>query len=136
MGFPSWKPEYRSVRPRFALLATGVAPRVPLEVWLTQRITLYFFEVRENFYQGDAPHWPDEEAENVIKYPVRFGIEPLAVIRDVLWTSMDRWDEVAATPFAAPESSVASASSANWILSLCWTRRAFRPTGQNYGGFP
>ncbi|WP_406478467.1 protein NO VEIN domain-containing protein [Streptomyces sp. NBC_01615] len=82
-GFPSWKPEYRSVRPRFALLATGVAPRVPLEVWLTQRITLYFFEVRENFYQGDAPHWPDEEAENVIKYPVRFGIEPLAVIRDV-----------------------------------------------------
>ncbi|MFE4533490.1 protein NO VEIN domain-containing protein [Streptomyces scopuliridis] len=82
-GFPLWKPEYRSVRPRFALLATGVAPRVPLDVWLTQKITLYFFEVRENFYEGEAPHWPDEEAENAIKYPVRFGVEPLAVIRDV-----------------------------------------------------
>ncbi|WP_254393373.1 protein NO VEIN domain-containing protein [Streptomyces buecherae] len=82
-GFPAWKPEYRSARPRFAVLATGVAPRVPLEVWLAQRITLYLFEVRANFFAGQAPHWPDEEAENTVKYPVRFGIEPLAVIRDV-----------------------------------------------------
>ncbi|MFE2943152.1 protein NO VEIN domain-containing protein [Streptomyces sp. NPDC059255] len=82
-GFPIWKPEYRSTRPRFAVLGTGVAPRVPLDVWLTQRITLYLFEVREGFYEGRAPHWPDEEAENTVKYPVRFGIEPLAVVRDV-----------------------------------------------------
>ncbi|MFB8352078.1 protein NO VEIN domain-containing protein [Streptomyces niveus] len=82
-GFPMWRPEYRSIRPRFALLATGVAPRVPLDAWVTQRITLYFFEVGANFYQGEAPHWPDEEAENSIKYPVRFGIEPLAMIPDV-----------------------------------------------------
>ncbi|MEV7871565.1 DUF3883 domain-containing protein [Streptomyces sp. NPDC088124] len=82
-GFPTWKPEYRSARPRFAVLATGVGPRVPLDVWLTRRITLYLFEVREGFYEGRAPHWPDEEAENTVKYPVRFGIEPLAVVRDV-----------------------------------------------------
>ncbi|GAA2239413.1 hypothetical protein GCM10010232_27940 [Streptomyces amakusaensis] len=82
-GFPKWKPEYRSARPRFAVLATGVGPRVPLEAWLTQKITLYFFGVGENFYEGVAPHWPDEEAENAIKYPVRFGIEPLVVMHDV-----------------------------------------------------
>lgn len=82
-GFPLWRPEYRSARPRFAVLATGVGPRVKLDVWSTKRITLYLFEVRENFYEAEAPHWPDEEAENAIKYPVRFGIEPLAVIQDV-----------------------------------------------------
>ncbi|WP_338145884.1 protein NO VEIN domain-containing protein [Streptomyces scabichelini] len=82
-GFPTWKPEYRTARPRFAVLAKGAAPRVPLDVWLTQRITLYLFEVREGFYEGRAPHWPDEEAENAVKYPVRFGIEPLAVVGDV-----------------------------------------------------
>ncbi|MGW5732259.1 MULTISPECIES: protein NO VEIN domain-containing protein [Streptomyces] len=54
-----------------------------LDVWSTKTITLYLFEVRENFYEAAAPHWPDEEAENAIKYPVRFGIEPLAVLRDV-----------------------------------------------------
>ncbi|WP_231905660.1 protein NO VEIN domain-containing protein [Streptomyces davaonensis] len=81
-GFPEWKPEYRSARPRFAVLATGVAPPVPLNVWLTQRITLYLFEVREGFHEGRAPHWPDEEAENAVKYPVRFGIVPLATVHD------------------------------------------------------
>ncbi|MGW2743269.1 protein NO VEIN domain-containing protein [Streptomyces sp. NPDC001450] len=65
------------------MLATGVGPRVPLDVWSTKRITLYLFEVRENFYEAKAPHWPDEEAESAIKYPVRFGIEPLAVLHDV-----------------------------------------------------
>jgi hypothetical protein len=82
-GFPLWRSEYRSARPRFAVLATGVGPRVPLEVWSTKEITLYLFEVRENFYDAEAPHWPDEEADNAIKYPVRFGIEPLAVLHDV-----------------------------------------------------
>ncbi|MEV6393378.1 DUF3883 domain-containing protein [Streptomyces sp. NPDC051907] len=82
-GFPLWRSEYRSARPRFAVLATGVGPRVPLDVWSTKKITLYLFEVRESFYEAKAPHWPDEEAENAIKYPVRFGIEPLAALRDV-----------------------------------------------------
>ncbi|MFE9834475.1 protein NO VEIN domain-containing protein [Streptomyces sp. NPDC005551] len=82
-GFPVWKPEYRSARPRFAVLATGVGPRVQLDVWRKRKITLYLFEVRENFYGAEAPHWPDEEAENAIRYPVRFGIEPLAVLHDV-----------------------------------------------------
>jgi hypothetical protein len=82
-GFPLWRPEYRSARPRFAVLATGAGPRVRLEVWSTKKITLYLFEVRENFYEAEAPHWPDEEAEHAIKYPVRFGIEPLAVLPDV-----------------------------------------------------
>ncbi|WP_234347964.1 protein NO VEIN domain-containing protein [Streptomyces specialis] len=82
-GFPLWKPEFRSARPRFAVLATGVAPRVPLDVWVTSKITLYLFEVAGDFYEAKAPHWPDEEAENTIKYPVRFGIEPLAVLHEV-----------------------------------------------------
>ncbi|MFG2194441.1 DUF3883 domain-containing protein [Streptomyces sp. NPDC048639] len=82
-GFPRWKPEYRSARPRFAVLATGVAPRMQLEEWVTHTITVYLFEVRESFYEAEAPHWPDEEAESVIKYPVRFGIEPLAVLQGV-----------------------------------------------------
>lgn len=82
-GFPLWRPEYRHARPRFAVLATGAGPRVQFDIWKTKRISLFLFEVREHFYAAGAPHWPDEEAENAIKYPVRFGIEPLALLRDV-----------------------------------------------------
>ncbi|MFJ9621861.1 DUF3883 domain-containing protein [Streptomyces sp. NPDC101181] len=81
-GLRKWKPEYRSRRPRFAVLATGVGPRTSQAKWLTQRITLYLFEICENFYEGKSLHWPDEEDEGTVKYPVRFGIQPLAVIRD------------------------------------------------------
>ncbi|MFD0392540.1 hypothetical protein ACFQ3Z_06140 [Streptomyces nogalater] len=82
-GFPESKAEYEGARPRFALLATGASPRVQLEQWLTGTATLYLFEVRKGFYTGHAPHWPDEEAEMRVKYPLRFGIEPLAVLHDV-----------------------------------------------------
>ncbi|WP_233518558.1 protein NO VEIN domain-containing protein [Streptomyces corynorhini] len=90
-GFPKSKPEYRSARPRFAVLATGAGPRVPLGEWLTRRIDLWLCEVRTDFYEGRAPHWPDEEAENTVKYPVRFGIEPLAVVRDVSLDEHGPW---------------------------------------------
>lgn len=82
-GFPRWQPEYRSARPRFAVLATGVEPRMQLAEWVTRKITVYLFEVGAGFYEAKAPHWPDEEAEGAIKYPVRFGIEPLATLRGV-----------------------------------------------------
>ncbi|MFD3621749.1 DUF3883 domain-containing protein [Streptomyces sp. NPDC058676] len=82
-GFPETKPEYDGARPRFAVLATGASPRVQLENWLKETATLYLFEVRSDFYTGTAWHWPDEEAEQRIKYPCRFGIEPLAVLPDV-----------------------------------------------------
>ncbi len=82
-GFPESKAEYEGAQPRFAVLATGASPRVQLEQWLTGTATLYLFEVRKGFYTGHAPHWPDEEAEMRVKYPLRFGIEPLAVLHDV-----------------------------------------------------
>jgi len=82
-GFPEAKSEYKGTRPRFAVLATGASPRVQLEEWLQGTATLYLFEVRGGFYTGHAPHWPDEQAEMRIKYPLRFGIEPLAVLPDV-----------------------------------------------------
>ncbi|MDT0266986.1 DUF3883 domain-containing protein [Streptomyces sp. DSM 44915] len=82
-GFPDWKPEFRTAHPRFAVLATGLAPRVPFAQWSRGKITLHLFEVVQNFHRGKAPHWPDEDAENTVKYPVRFGIEPLAMLRDV-----------------------------------------------------
>ncbi|WP_226961794.1 MULTISPECIES: protein NO VEIN domain-containing protein [Streptomyces] len=82
-GFPRWKPEFHSARPRFAVLGTGVAPRVPFDEWATKRITLYFFEVVAAFHNAESRHWPNEEAENAIKYPVRFGIEPLAELHDI-----------------------------------------------------
>lgn len=82
-GFPEEKPEYRQARPRFAVLATGASPRVPLPVWLGQTATLYLFQVRGGFYQGASWHWPDEEAERRLKYPQRFGIEPLAKLDNV-----------------------------------------------------
>jgi len=82
-GFPEWKPEYRGARPDFVVLGTGASPRVPLERWLVDSATLYLFEARGGFYQGRAPHWPDEDAENRVKYFARLGIEPLAVLRDV-----------------------------------------------------
>ncbi|MFF3326942.1 protein NO VEIN domain-containing protein [Streptomyces sp. NPDC002889] len=82
-GFPEEKPQYRYARPRFAVLATGASPRVQLESWLEETATLYLFEIRGDFYTGTAWHWPDEEAEQRIKYPCRFGIEPLAVLHDV-----------------------------------------------------
>ncbi|MFD5633676.1 DUF3883 domain-containing protein [Streptomyces sp. NPDC127077] len=82
-GFPEKKPEYDGATPRFAVLATGASPRVQLTNWLQETATLYLFEVRGGFYTGTAWHWPDEEAEQRIKYPCRFGIEPLAVLHDV-----------------------------------------------------
>ncbi|MET7549195.1 DUF3883 domain-containing protein [Streptomyces sp. NPDC005500] len=82
-GFPKWVTEYRTAAPRFAVLATGAGPRVQLDEWLTKRATLYLCEVRTGFYEGRAPHWPDEQEAGDILYPVRFGIEPLAVIDDV-----------------------------------------------------
>ncbi|MFG3207767.1 DUF3883 domain-containing protein [Streptomyces sp. NPDC048192] len=82
-GFPESKPEYAGAQPKFAVLATGASPRVQLDQWLAGTATLYLFEVRKGFYTGHAPHWPDEEAEARVKYPLRFGIEPLAVLQNV-----------------------------------------------------
>ncbi|MET4648167.1 hypothetical protein ABID95_007937 [Streptomyces atratus] len=82
-GFPKWVTEYKTAAPRFAVLATGAGPRVQLDEWLTKRATLYVCEVRTGFYEGRATHWPNEQEADDILYPVRFGIEPLAVIDDV-----------------------------------------------------
>lgn len=82
-GFPEEKPEYRDAHPQFALLATGASPRVQLENWLQDTATLYLFQVRGGFYEGRSWHWPDEEAERRLKYPQRFGIEPLARLENI-----------------------------------------------------
>lgn len=82
-GFPEKKPEYGNARPKFAVLATGASPRVQLEDWLQNTATLYLFQVRGGFYEGTAWHWPDEEAERRLKYPQRFGIEPLGKLDNV-----------------------------------------------------
>jgi hypothetical protein len=82
-GFPEDKPEYQDAAPRFAVLATGASPRVQLGEWLQGTATLYLFEVRGGFYTGHAPHWPNEEAENRVKYPRRLGVEPLARLDNV-----------------------------------------------------
>ncbi|MGW1766107.1 DUF3883 domain-containing protein [Streptomyces sp. NPDC002073] len=82
-GFPEEKPEYRGARPRYAVLATGASPRVQLADWLQGTATLYLFQVRGGFYTGTSWHWPDEEAERRLKYPQRFGIEPLAKLDHV-----------------------------------------------------
>ncbi|MFE5884770.1 DUF3883 domain-containing protein [Streptomyces hydrogenans] len=82
-GFPEKKPEYENAAPQFALLATGASPRVQLPVWLQDTATLYLFQVRGGFYEGTSWHWPDEEAEQRLKYPQRFGIEPLAKLDHV-----------------------------------------------------
>ncbi|MFF5638118.1 protein NO VEIN domain-containing protein [Streptomyces sp. NPDC012825] len=82
-GFPEEKPEYKGAEPQFAVLATGASPRVQLENWLSDTATLYLFQVRGGFYKGTSWHWPDEEAERRLKYPQRFGIEPLAKLDNV-----------------------------------------------------
>ncbi|MER6481000.1 DUF3883 domain-containing protein [Streptomyces filamentosus] len=82
-GFPEKKPEYEHATPQFAVLATGASPRVQLPVWLQDTATLYLFQVRGGFYEGTSWHWPDEEAEQRLKYPQRFGIEPLAKLDHV-----------------------------------------------------
>ncbi|WP_432106027.1 DUF3883 domain-containing protein [Streptomyces sp. bgisy091] len=82
-GFPEGKPEYKDARPQFAVLATGASPRVQLETWLQDTATLYLFQVRGGFYEGKSWHWPDEEAEQRLKYPQRFGIEPLAKLDNI-----------------------------------------------------
>jgi hypothetical protein len=82
-GFPEEKPEYKNAQPQFAVLATGASPRIQLEDWLQKTATLYLFQVRGGFYEGTAWHWPDEEAERRLKYPQRFGIEPLAKLENV-----------------------------------------------------
>ncbi|MFC4518233.1 DUF3883 domain-containing protein [Streptomyces ehimensis] len=82
-GFPESKPEYATAHPKYAVLATDASPRVQLGDWLQGTATLYLCQVRGDFYEGTAPHWPDEEAEARVKYPLRFGIEPLAKLEGV-----------------------------------------------------
>ncbi|MEW2548004.1 DUF3883 domain-containing protein [Streptomyces sp. NPDC047002] len=82
-GFPEWSAEFSSAHAQFAILAIGAAPRVPLDVWVHKMITVCLFAVREGFYRGSALHWPDEQTDGTIKYPVRFGMDPLAVLHDV-----------------------------------------------------
>jgi hypothetical protein len=67
----------------FAILATGASPRVQLADWLQGTATLYLCGVGGGFYTGRSPHWPDEEAEHRVKYPKRFGIEPLVKLENV-----------------------------------------------------
>ncbi|MFJ2775305.1 DUF3883 domain-containing protein [Kitasatospora sp. NPDC087315] len=84
-GYPEWKPEYRDAarRPEFVVLVTGASPRVQLDQWLTETATLYFFQARGTFYDGKAPHWPDEEAAQTVKYQARLSIVPLGVFTGV-----------------------------------------------------
>lgn len=82
-GFPIKKDWYDDTKPDFAVLVTGASPRVQLDEWLRESATLYLFAVQTAVYEGQAPHWPDEEVEGKILYPYRIGLEPLAFIENV-----------------------------------------------------
>ncbi|MEV4751643.1 DUF3883 domain-containing protein [Streptosporangium sp. NPDC049248] len=77
-GFPSRLEEYAGTKMDFVILGTGASPRVKLETWLNDTIDLYVCQAVGDVYEGTAPHWPDEIDEHRVKYPTRFGIEPLA----------------------------------------------------------
>ncbi|MFC7592512.1 DUF3883 domain-containing protein [Nonomuraea antimicrobica] len=82
-GFPSRIKEYASTKMDFVILGTGAKPRVDLGLWLDDTIDLYVCQAVGNVYEGTAPHWPDEAHDHLVKYPTRFGIEPLARLTDV-----------------------------------------------------
>ncbi|GAA0996262.1 hypothetical protein GCM10009555_091820 [Acrocarpospora macrocephala] len=82
-GFPSRFEGYSGTTMDFVILGTGASPRVHLEAWLRDTIDLYVCQAVGNMYEGTAPHWPDEVDEHRIKYPTRFGIEPLARLTNV-----------------------------------------------------
>ncbi|MEU7833671.1 DUF3883 domain-containing protein [Nonomuraea sp. NPDC049129] len=82
-GFPSRIEDYAGITTDFVILGTGARPRVNLEVWLRDAIDLYVCQAVGNIYEGTAPHWPDEVDDQRVKYPTRFGIEPLARLANV-----------------------------------------------------
>ncbi|GII83989.1 hypothetical protein Ssi03_19790 [Sphaerisporangium siamense] len=82
-GFPNPLENYAGTKMDFVILGTGAPPRVGLEIWLRNRINLYVCQAVGDLYEGTAPHWPDEIEDQHVKYPTRFGIEPLATLVDV-----------------------------------------------------
>ncbi|RDI23075.1 protein NO VEIN domain-containing protein [Lentzea flaviverrucosa] len=81
-GFPQVHEDFAGSSFDFVILATGAAPRVQAQDWFHSTATLYICQAVGGFYEAAAPHWPDEVEEKRVKYPLRFGIEPLAVLED------------------------------------------------------
>ena len=86
-GFPKWEPIYQG-QPSIGLVLlasnfSGGSPRVSPADWQTGRLNVQLCRFIGPFVEGHGPHWVDELAENAVKYPARFGIEPLKVLEDV-----------------------------------------------------
>ncbi|WP_434434147.1 protein NO VEIN domain-containing protein [Streptomyces noursei] len=82
-GFPRKPDWYGRQEPDFAVLVTGAAPRVQPGEWEAKFVRMVLCKVQVGLYEGTAPHWPDEVAEERVIYPYRLGLEPLAVLDDV-----------------------------------------------------
>jgi hypothetical protein len=86
-GFPKWDSLYEG-QPSIGLVIiashySGGSPRVQSTQWLTGTVDLHVCRFVGPFVAAHAPHWEDELAENTIKYPCRFGIEPIAHLEGV-----------------------------------------------------
>lgn len=78
-GFKNSRPEYRDIDPGdwvlFGFGYTGGSPRVDAGEWTKHRIERgVLCTVSREFYEDDAPVWPDETGSEV-SYPTRFGID-------------------------------------------------------------
>lgn len=91
-GFPKNAESYNHVEPRtLVLIGTGYShqteggsPRKQAGAYVEgslSRIMVFRAESRIGF--DPTPHWPDELAENAVKYPYRMTLTPLYEIHDV-----------------------------------------------------
>lgn len=81
-GFPLWDPMYQG-QPSIGtvLIASnysGGSPRVQPSDWRTGTVDVHVCRFVGPFVPANAPHWEDELVGGVIKYPCRFGIEPIS----------------------------------------------------------
>ena len=82
-GFTRWRTEYRAQPTiRFVVFACGFSGGSPRkkfdEGWSVGTANVIVAKFVGPFLEGTAPHWEDELAEKRVKYPCRFGIEPVA----------------------------------------------------------
>jgi len=86
-GLTQWEPVFRlDPTIRWVLLASnfsGGRSNVSLDEFANGTVDVDLCTFVGPFTEGLTPHWEDEQAQNTVLYPCRFGIEPVARLESV-----------------------------------------------------
>ncbi|WP_162248752.1 HNH endonuclease [Agromyces sp. Root1464] len=85
-GFTKWRPNYAEIEPRTLVLigtgfshpTAGASPRKSVDIWAQGALArIMVFRAESSIRTEGLLHWPDEVANQAVKYPFRFDVTPL-----------------------------------------------------------